>query len=488
MGGKVIVVGGGIAGLATAHRLRELGPDLDVVVLERSDHLGGKIHTEPFTGAPVETGAETFLMRDAGAEPSREGPVASNESSREREERAPASLAVASNESGALALARRVGLADALVHPAGVPAALAIDGELRPIPGGTLLGIPADPDAVRDVATVSGQDRDEGRPLLRDGEDVTVGALIRERLGAAVVDRLVDPLLGGVYAGRAEDLSLQATIPGLHRMAQEHHTLAQAVRAAMQAAPRPAGAPVFATVHGGLSRFVDAVAAAAHARVERGQTVRGLARAGSHWQVRAAVGRRQFEVEADAVVLAVPAAPAARLLSAVDSGVGATVGSLPYASVALVTLALPSTTVLPELSGFLVPAGQGYTVKAATFFTTKWPHLAGDVVILRASVGRHGDTGTLRRTDGALVDLVCDELPRLVGAALPAPVGRRVTRWGGALPQYGVGHVARTAEVRAALPPSLALAGAAYDGVGIAACVRSGEAAAEQVWAGLRDR
>ena len=133
-----------------------------------------------------------------------------------------------------------------------------------------------------------------------------------------------------------------------------------------------------------------------------------------------------------------------------------------------------------------MPVDQGYAVKAATFFTTKWPHLAGDAVLVRASVGRYGETSVLGLTDDGLVGLVRDELPRLVGSALPAPLASRITRWGGGLPQYGVGHVARVAGVRSALSPSLALAGAAHDGVGIAACVRSGEAAAAQVWETLR--
>ncbi len=452
---RVVVVGGGIAGLAAAHRLRELGPHLEILVLERADRLGGKIHTEPFAGQPVETGAETFLMREAG------------------------------QGSAALELARRVGLGDALVHPAAVPAALALTGELRPIPGGTLMGIPADAGSVASVVTVEDRDTDEGRPLLGPDEDVTVGALVRSRYGAEVVARLVDPLLGGVYAGRADDLSLQATVPGLHRAAQEQHTLAGAVRAAVHAAARPTtpgGSPIFATVQGGLSRFVEAVARASGAEVRLGTTVRALTREGAGWRLSLGAAGRESFVDADAIVLAVPAAPASRLLSDVDPEIGAAVGLLPYTSMALVTLALPADAALPELSGFLVPADAGFAVKAATFFTTKWPHLRGDHVLVRASLGRHGSgTDVLGLTDDALVGVVRDELPRLLGGALPEPLETRVSRWGGGLPQYGVGHVARTARVRAALPASLALAGAAYDGVGIAACVRSGEAAAARI-------
>jgi protoporphyrinogen/coproporphyrinogen III oxidase len=446
------VVGGGIAGLAAAHRLRELDPELEILVLERADGLGGKIQTQPFAGQPVETGAESLLMREAGG------------------------------ESAALALARRLGLGDALVHPSPVPAALAIDGALHPIPGGTLMGIPADPARIGDIAGVTNTDTDEGRPLLAGGEDVAVGALVRSRLGDEVVRRLVDPLLGGVYAGRADELSLQATIPGLHRTAQASHTLTEAVAGAMRAAPRPAGTPVFASVQGGLSRLVTAVAAASRADVRLGQTVRALDRTAKSWRVTVGPTVSPSYLEAEAVVLAVPAAPAARLLPGIDAEAADAVGQLAYASVALVTLALPAGTVLPPLSGFLVPAGEGFAVKAATFVTTKWPELAGEAVVIRASLGRHGESDALHLTDEALVELVRDELGRIAGGALPAPMAARVNRWGGALPQYGVGHVTRIAAVRSGLPSSLALAGAAVDGVGIAACVRSGEAAAEQVW------
>jgi oxygen-dependent protoporphyrinogen oxidase len=462
MGGvarRYAVVGGGIAGLAAAHKLHELDPGARVILLERGARLGGKIHTEPFVGRPIETGAETFLLREGG------------------------------QESAALALARRLGLGDALVHPAAVPAALAVQRELCPVPVGTLMGIPADPQRVARLApVVAGRDVDEGRPLLAPGEDVAVGELVRARLGDPVVDRLVDPLLGGVYAGRADRLSLQATVPGLHRTAATEHTLAGAVRAAMAAAPRPDGSPIFASLHGGLSVLVSAVARACGADVRLGRTARALRPAADRWQLTVGATTDESTVEADAVVLAVPAAPAARLLAPVAEPAATALAELEYASIVLVTLALPAETTLPDLSGFLVPAAEGYAVKAATFFTTKWPHLAqprGGPVVVRASLGRFGDTRVLQRTDDDLVDLVRAELSQLLGTRLPEPVASRVNRWGGALPQYGVGHVARTASVRSSLPPTLALAGAVADGVGIAACVRSGEAAATRVWSAL---
>jgi protoporphyrinogen/coproporphyrinogen III oxidase len=191
-------------------------------------------------------------------------------------------------------------------------------------------------------------------------------------------------------------------------------------------------------------------------------------------------------------VLAVPARAAARLLAGVHADAAAAVGVLDYASVALVGLALPPGTPLPELSGFLVPATEGTLIKAATFFTRKWAHLRrdGGPVIVRASVGRAGEEERLQHGDATLIQQAHAELGALIGAPLPPPAASWVHRWGGGLPQYRPGHLDRVAAARAALAdlPGLALAGAAYDGVGIPACVTSGERAAEDVWKSLEGR
>ena len=205
-----------------------------------------------------------------------------------------------------------------------------------------------------------------------------------------------------------------------------------------------------------------------------------LARDGYAWRV--SVGGEVLD--ADAVVLAVPARPAARLLAGVAPDAAAEIGALDYASVALVTLAVRGAA-LPELSGFLVPASEGYAVKALTIFTTKWAHLArpDGLAVLRASVGRYGDVAVLHRSDEELAGLVHAELGRLLGHPLPEPERTRVTRWGGALPQYAPGHLDQVGRARAELVDmqGIAVAGAAYDGVGVPACVRSGWAAAQRI-------
>ncbi|MFI2667210.1 protoporphyrinogen oxidase [Micromonospora carbonacea] len=457
---RVAIVGGGVTGLAAAVRLADRAPaGTEVTVYEQSGVLGGKLRTGELAGGPVEFGAESFLMRDP-----------------------------AGGESAAVTLIRRLGLAGDIVHPSVGQAALAVDGGLRPVPGGTLVGVPGDLAKVTTVAEPAADaDPDEGRPLLAPDADVSVGALVRARFGDAVVDRLVDPMLGGVYAGRADDLSLATTMPALARAARVEHTLLGAVRAAQAAAPRAPGEPVFGTLAGGLSRLVEAAATAGGATIRRTAAVRELIPTATGWRLTVGPTRDPELVDADAVLLAVPARPAARLLAGVAdlAGAAATVGELDYASVALVTLALPRPE-LPALSGFLVPATEGLLVKASTFFTTKWGHLArpDGLALVRASVGRYGEEASLQVTDDDLAEAVHRELSKVLGVPLPAPVARHVQRWGGSLPQYTPGHLDRVAAVRAALRgahPTLALAGAGYDGVGIPVCVRSGATAAEEI-------
>jgi oxygen-dependent protoporphyrinogen oxidase len=455
---RVAVVGGGIAGLAAAVRLRGRA---HVTVYEQSAVLGGKLRTGEVAGSTVELGAEAFLVRDP-----------------------------AGGDSAAVALARRLGLGDDLVNPATGAAAIAVDGRLVPMPKGTLVGVPGDLDAVSALAKPDpGRDVDEGRPLLAPGADVAVGDLVRRRLGDEVVDRLVDPMLGGVYAGRADRLSLDATMPALAAAARTEATLTGAVRAAQAAFPRAPGGAVFATIRGGVGRLVAAAAAASGAEIRTGTAVRELrGRPEGGWWLTVGPTRDARTVEADAVILALPSRPASRLLAAVAPDAATAIGGLDYASVALVTLALPGPD-LPDLSGFLVPATEGTAVKAATFFTTKWAHLRrpDGVALVRASVGRYGEERVLQVDDDALAATVHRELSALVGAPLPPPLDTRVQRWGGALPQYAPGHLDRVAAARAALPPTLALAGAGYDGVGIPICVRSGERAADDVLSDLKN-
>ena len=435
----VAVVGGGMAGLAAAHALRDRA---DVVVLEASSRVGGKLRVSELGGVPVDEGADSMLRRVPWG----------------------------------VGLAQAAGLGEELVSPAAGEAYVRSRGRLRPLPTGTVMGVPADLAALArsELLSAAGLGRvpldllQPGQPVT---EDVSVGELVGRRLGREVVQRLVDPLLGGVYAGRADLLSLQATLPQLASALTRHRSL---ILAAREARGTPTPGPVFAGLPGGLGRLPTAVAEASKADIRTRTTVRALDRTPTGWRVTTGSTADPSYVDADAVILAVPAAPAARLLQKhVD------VEGLPdYASVAIVALVLDGPTP-GRGSGYLVPAVEGLTTKAVTFTSRKWAHY-GSTTVVRASVGRYGEAIDLQRDDDELVDLVRRELEQVVGP-VGATIDSRVTRWGGGLPQYAVGHLDRVRRLRSSLPPGITVAGAAYDGVGVPAVIRSGQDAAAAV-------
>lgn len=465
--GHVVVVGGGISGLAAAHRLMERG-GTRVTVLESSPRLGGKLYADEIAGVPVDLGAESMLARRP------EG----------------------------IDLARAVGLADDIESPATASASLWTRGRLRPMPKGHVMGVPGDltPLAAGGVLSSAGLARlplDHVLPRTAVGEDVTVGGYVAARLGHEVVDRLVEPLLGGVYAGNAYEISMRAAVPQLFEAVRSGgRSLIGAVREVQRrAAARQQTGPVFAGIRGGIGRLPLAVAdacRAAGAVIETGSQVRELRRTVDGWRL--AVEREGEErrlLEADAVVLAVPAPVAARLLAAESPAAAAELAGVEYASMALVTMAFRSRDITRDLpgSGFLVPPVDGRDIKASTFSSNKWGWVKGfdpDAFVLRTSLGRLGDEAHLRMEDTDLVRLSRRDLEAATGLAA-CPVAARVTRWHAGLPQYPTGHLARVSRVRehTCRLPGLAVCGAAYGGVGIPACVADARTAAEMVLATL---
>jgi protoporphyrinogen/coproporphyrinogen III oxidase len=454
----VVVVGGGIAGLAAAHRLRTLHPGLIVTVLEGSPLVGGKLRVGEVAGVPVDEGAEAILNR--------------------RDE--------------AVGLARDVGLADQLTHPDRTDAAVWTRGALRPLPA-TLMGIPADLPGLRSsgVLSLAGLARARLEPLLPAmdiEDDVSVGDLVTSRLGGDVTARLVEPLLGGVYAGHADELSVHATVPAL--AAGRHRSILAAAREARLAGQR-SSAPLFAGIRGGVGRLAPAVARASGAEIRTNAMVRELVRlAGDRWRAVVGPTRTPEVIDADAVILALPATAAGRLLRQVSPAAALQLGRIEYASVAIVTVAFEAASLPSPLpgSGFLVPPVDGRLIKATTFSSYKWGWLAeqtSGTVIWRCSVGRHREESDLQRSDSELVAGVLADLGAATGLR-GTPVDQLVSRWGGALPQYAVGHrelVGRVHDLVGELP-GLAVCGAAYDGLGIPACIASADRAATLV---LRD-
>jgi oxygen-dependent protoporphyrinogen oxidase len=472
----VVIVGGGIAGLAAAFFLRDEA--VRVTVLEGSPRLGGKLSVSEIAGVGVDEGAEALLVtRPEGT-----------------------------------ALIADLGLSDQRVAPGTTSSAIWTLGALRPLPRRQFMGVPADMAelAQSGVLTDEGVTRARQDPDLPpnapDG-DVAVARYIGSRLGHEVVDRLVDPLLGGVYAGRSAELSFDATLPALAAASRRYPSLTEAARSLLP--PPPAGQPasgsrVFTTLAGGLGVLPGYLAKASGAAIRTSAMARELARTPDGWRLTLGSAADPERVDADAVILAVPARPAGRLLAAVPGAATAVTafGEISYASMAIVTLAYPRFAFpgpglsARGLSGYLVPAVDGRAVKAVTFSTVKWPHLAqvtaanaGRLEIVRCSVGRIGEEGLLQREDEELAAIAAAELAAATGGH-GAPAATRVTRWGGALPQYTVGHLDRVARIRDAVAaqPGLAVCGAAYDGVGIPACVATARLAATQVTAFLTAR
>ncbi len=460
----MVVVGAGIAGLAAGAAVRRAAPEVEVVVLEASAAVGGKLALAEVGGVRLDVGAESMLNRRPEA----------------------------------TGLARQVGLGDRLVHPATTSARLWSRGRLRRMPR-TLMGVPVDARLLADSGVLSpaGLARVALEPRLAatdlEGQDVSIGWLVEERFGREVVDRLVEPLLGGVYAGHAREISARAAVPQVVALLDRDRSMMHAAATATQLV---AGVPVFAGLAGGLGTLPAAVVDAAGLDVRTGRTVRGLARdAAGGFELVVGATTEATTLHADAVVLATPAAPTARLLEELAPPAAHELARVEYASVAIVTLAF-RTRDLPEVdgSGFLVPPVEGRAVKASTFSFVKWDWVreAGrdaDVVLLRCSLGRHREEHLLQRPDEELVQVALEDLADAVGLSV-RPVDAHVQRWGGGLPQYAVGHLDRVRSVRASVAqvPGLAVCGAAYDGVGIPACIASAERAAAQVLAALAAR
>jgi oxygen-dependent protoporphyrinogen oxidase len=444
---RVLVVGGGITGLTVAYELAGLLPGASVELREADERLGGKLRTSPFAGLPaVDEGADAFLARVPHA----------------------------------TALADAVGLGDELTSPTAATASVWYDG-LHPIPEGLLLGVPAD--MVRlarsDLLTWRGKARAALEPLRpRTDADDSIGALVRGRFGDEVHERLVDALVGSIYAADTDRFSL-AMVPQLAALAGRGRSLLLSARAVRAAAP-PSSGPVFHAPRRGMASLVAAVADAAR---DRGAIL--TTRAPAHVIAADSGGWRVDDDDFDAVVLATPAAPTAPLIADAAPEASRLLATMDHAGVVLVTLAVPSWPErLQGRSGYLVPKPVQGRVTAASFGSQKWAHWRGGAgEVLRVSLGRDGrDADDL--DDDAAVGHAVREVGRHVDVDLQ-PTATRVSRWPRAFPQYRPHHRQWLAAVTAALPTGLVVTGASYDGIGIPACIDQARRTARSVAAQL---
>jgi len=450
---RVVVVGGGISGLATAYHLRRrLGPDAGVHVLESAAAPGGKVHTARVAGRAVDTGPDAYLSR------------------------AP--------ELGALVAA--LGLTGDVVEPQSSGSYIWSRGALRALPPGMAFGLPERlvpllRSGLLRPTEVARAGLDLVLPPTRLPADPSVADLVRPRFGAGVYDRLAAPLLGGVHAGDPALLSATSTVPEIAAMARSGRSLYLTMRRRRRAAPRPAGPPrpPLVSLRGGLSVLTARLAEELGPEtVVTGAAARGLERRPEGgWRVRTDAGR----FTAAQVVLATPAYVTADLLADVAPGAAELLRSIDYVDVANVTLAFRREDVprLPPGTGFLVPPVEHELVVGCSWLSQKWPQPDDELVLVKTMVGRSGDSRWLAMDDERLEREVREALGRMLGIHA-TPVDRVVQRWPRAMPQYVVGHADRLAALDAGLAgiPDLRLTGAAYRGVGLAGCVAQAEATA----------
>ncbi len=476
---RVAVIGGGITGLAAAHRLLELDPSLEVRLFESQGRVGGVLETFEDAGFLFERSADNFI----------------------------------SNVPYAVDLCRRLGLEGELLstNDAFRRAFVVRRGRLYPVPDGFMLMAAQKvwPVLTTRLLSLPGKLRLLAEYFVRAKavEDESLAAFARRRLGREAFERLVQPLVGGIYTADAEKLSLAATLPRFLEMERQHGGLIRAAlrqrKAARQAAPNgsqpgqrntsESGArySLFLAPRHGMSQLVEALASRLGENVIQRQTLVVRLEASANpqpadrWNVHYRHGQEEGRYSADAVILAIPAYHAATLLQPLDASLAAMLNEISYAGSAIVSLGYRRDQVRHPLNGFgfVVPAVEGREILAGSFSSVKFPGRApDDSVLIRVFLGGSSHPHLVEASDDELRTITQRELQELLGVTGPPQVCH-VTRWARRMPQYHLGHLDRVARIEAAAAAhqGLALAGSAYRGVGIPDCIRSGEAAANRL-------
>jgi oxygen-dependent protoporphyrinogen oxidase len=457
---RVVIAGAGITGMSAAFHLQSLAKarrqDLAITVIEADDRIGGKIQTRVRDGFVLEQGPDSFLAR----------------------------------KSDAVAFIEDVGLGDQCIRSRTGQGFIWTGGRLHPIPAGIRMGIPTRLPPLLGSSLFSPWDKLRliaGGFRHRDvsGDDQPAGRYLRRRFGDALVDRLIEPVLGGIYGGKVDDWSLHAILPQLGASTARSY----GSRDPVGSRPRPAattrtagGQGPFLTLEGGLQTLVTR--AAAHLQpgsILKHARLKALEIKPDGYRLFVEHGR---VLDADAVVLALPS-PAASQLSPMMERIFQPLQKTPPASVVLVTFAFRESDISAAQDGigFLVPRGAGLALTACTWSHSKWPHAAPrGVALLRCCVGGDSAHGLIGQPDQIIAEAVLRDL-KWIMAIRGAAIFYRVTRWADAIPQYPVGHAERVRRVRSTLAeaaPGVFIAGASYDGVGLPDCIRQGKAAAHR--------
>ena len=460
---RIGIIGGGISGLAAAFALeqkRRAGAEIEYAVFEGSPRFGGVLVTDRVDGCLIEAGPDSFLT---------EKPWASD-------------------------LCRQLGLGDQLIgsNDADRKTYILTRGHLVEMPDGLMFMVPTKivPSVLSPLFSTETKirmAREWFHPPHKANGDESVAAFVDRHYGSEMVDRLADPLLSGVYGGEASQLSVRAVLPRFAEMEAKYGSLGRAMLAArkkMAQAAKGPPRPLFSSLKDGMQQMVDALLAqlppdALHANVP----VQAIQPQDDGWTVSAGLDSDQF----DAVILAVPAGQAARVLQLASHELAAELSAITYSSSVTLTLGYDKKVraSLPPGFGFLVPRSEGTRMLAATFVHNKFPHRAPpDRAIIRCFLGGSRDEAVLDLSGEEIVSIARSELRKILGLTAE-PLFARVYKWRGAMAQYSVGHLERLQRIEAVRQtlPGLALAGNAYSGIGVPDCVRSGTEAANALTA-----
>ena len=458
---RAVIVGGGIAGLAAAYRLKQTAPDLALTLIESDRRLGGKIITERVGGFVVEGGPDSFL---------------------------------ASKPRG-VGLCRELGLEERLygTNEKQQRTYIMRSGRLHELPEGLTGLVPSrfGPIAKTGLISPLGKLRmglDALIPPCADDGDESLAAFVERRFGREVYDRLIEPLMGGIYAGDGKQLSLAATFPQLKQTELEHGSLIKGMRAASKKIPmssEPRNRTAFLTLATGLAEIVEALEAGLGEVEIRLGTCATRVSADSSQAGYTLTLENGESLRSDVILLATPAYVTADLVADFDPEMASVLRSIPYVSTATVSVAYPLREIPRSLDGYgyIIPRAEGRSVLACTWTSTKFPHCAPEGFgLMRVFIGRAGQESVLDGADEDLLRLAGEELRATLGITV-SPMFSRIFRWPKAMPQYTLGHLDRLAMIdrRLAGHPGLFIAGSAYRGIGIPDCIASGEQAAEQV-------
>ena len=458
---RIAVIGGGISGLAAAHRLNELDGSLEISLFEADDRVGGVLRTEQREGFLVERSADMFTTKDPWA----------------------------------LDLCRRIGFDDQLIETNSEhrKAFIVHRGKLVDVPAGFSLMSPSRvwPILATPLLSWRGKLRlgcEYFTKCKRDESDESLASFSRRRMGREVYERIIQPVVGGIYTADPEKLSMAATMPQFVRMEREHGSMIRGVKKAdggrdQRQAASGARYGLFVAPRLGMSSFVEAIAERLPANCIRlNASVEELKRSGEQWQV--SLDGRQLEF--DGVVIATPAGRSAKLLSITSTEISSDLSSIPHAGAAVVVVGYRKSQIQQPLNGFgfVVPLVENRKILACSFSSVKFSGRAPtDSVLLRVFVGGACQNELAELPDHELAPLVQQELVQLLGAT-GEPSFREIIRWKETMPQYHIGHLELVKKIEQQVEqlPNLELAGNAYRGVGIPFCIHGGEQAAERLF------